>query len=127
MSEIREWLGKIHKESYNYLPDDACRIALLHHYEDDTARWIRVYPCGVTTERDHRVLHGNGTKFAYREALRTAKRLHMTTCETKESAQFYYFSVRITTNKDVKRLEELWKYLTGKQFNKRILNNGWWE
>lgn len=124
MSEIREWLGKIHKTTYDYMPDDAYKIVLLHTCDEESAHWIRVYPCGETTAIDALLLHGNGAKFAYREALKMAKKLHMV---MEENVEKRFFRVRITTNKDVKRLEELWKYLTGKKFNKRILNNGWWE
>nr|WP_297934585.1 hypothetical protein [uncultured Lachnoclostridium sp.] len=123
MSEIREFLNKVKKESYTVEEwDDACRIKLAHSYIESKF-WIQVLPCGGSGADDYK-LHGNGAKFAYREALRAAKRLHMVTDETPKNN---FFRVRITTNKDVKRLEELWKYLTGKRFNERILNNGWWE
>lgn len=123
MSEIRDFLNKVKKESYTVEEwDDACCIKLAHSYIESKF-WIQVLPCGGV-DIDDRKLHGNGAKFAYRETLRMAKKLHMVTDESKTKQ---FFRVRITTNKDVTRLEELWKYLTGKKFNKRILNNGWWE
>lgn len=123
MSEIREFLDRAKKESYTVEHwDDAFRIKLAHNFIESKS-WIQVLPCGGSDVNDYK-LRGNGAKFAYREALRAAKKLHMV---TDENAKMSFFRVRITTNKDVKRLEELWKYLTGKRFNKRILNNGWWE
>lgn len=123
MSEIREFWDKVKKESYTVEEwDDSFHIKLEHNCVD-SKNWISIYPCGGMNYNDHQ-LCGNGAKFAYREALRAAKKLHMVTDESRTKR---FFHVRITTNKDVKRLEELWKYLTGKRFNKRILNNGWWK
>lgn len=123
MNEIRDFLNEVKEKTCTVeLWDAACRIKLEHNCVDDKV-WICVYPCGGMNFNDSR-LCGNGAVFAYRAALRTAKRLHMVTSESKTKR---FFHVRITTNKDVKRLAELWKYLTGKRFNKKILNNGWWE
>lgn len=124
MSKIREWLNAVEEHTGNWLVSDGNHdIYLLTHEPWEPKWWIQVNPCGTQTGNDKK-LYGNGAVFAYREALRMAKKLHMVTKEYDIERRS--FCVRITTNKDVKRLEELWKYLTGKTFNKRILNNGWW-
>lgn len=116
-TEVRKWYEHLSKNTSESFWDKEDHIAL--SYDGNGEHLICVHPCGFGVK-----LHGNGAKFAYRAALRAAKKLHMV---TDENANNDFFRVRITTNKDVKRLEELWKYLTGKTFNKRISNNGWWE
>lgn len=115
-TEVRKWYEHLSKNTSASFWDKENHIAL--SYNGNGEHLIRVHPCGFGVK-----LHSNGAKFAYRAALRAAKKLHMV---TDENANNDFFHVRITTNKDVKRLEELWKYLTGRTFNKRILNNGWW-
>lgn len=125
MSKIREWLNAVEEHTGNWLVSDGNHdIYLLTHEPWEPKWWIKVNPCGTRTGNDKK-LYGNGAVFAYREALRAAKKLHMVTKEY--GIERGSFCVRIATNKDVKRLEELWKYLTGKKFNRRILNNGWWK
>ena len=69
-------------------------------------------------------LRGNGLIFARRETVRAARRLHLV-CDY--SFVHDTVIVSIYTARDENRLAELWKYLRGTRFQRKILNNGYWE
>lgn len=77
------------------------------------------YHARITFER----LRGNGLVFARRETLRMANKLHIDAvfgiCH--DTVEIWLYS-----RKDENRLAELWKYVSGRRFQRRILNNGWW-
>lgn len=68
-------------------------------------------------------LCGNGLTFARRETLRAARKLHLVANRTVFCD---VIEVHIYSHKDENRLNELWKYVTGKRFQRRMLNNSWW-
>lgn len=71
---------------------------------------------------DYSYLRGNGRIFARREIARRAKALRLE-CSTDSFATTVY----IHTKRAERRFGELEKYLRGKQFRRRVLNNGWWD
>lgn len=116
-TEVREWYEHLSKNISASFWDKKNHIAL--SYNGNGEHLIRVHPCGFGIK-----LHGNGARFAYKEAIRKAKSSHLRVYENEDENSF---DIRVVYHKEIHRMEELWKYLTGKTFNKRILNNGWWE
>lgn len=116
-TEVREWYEHLlWKNTHSNFRDKENHVALSCNGNGE--HLIRVHPCGLNVK-----LHDNGARFAYKEAIRKAKSLHLRVYENEDKNSF---DIRVVYHKEVHRLEELWKYLTGKTFNKRILNNGWW-
>lgn len=68
-------------------------------------------------------LKGNGLVFARRETLRMARRLHLVACY---GYSYDTIDIGIYSKRDERRLAELWKYIRGTRFTRRVLNNGWW-
>lgn len=69
-------------------------------------------------------LRGNGLRYATRETLRFARKIHLVCDYTVfcDTVVIYLY-----TRRDERRLTDLWQYLTGKRFQRKILNNGRWE
>lgn len=76
------------------------------------------------TYRSINFLHlcGNGRRFACREICRMCRKLHI----VYSTNHFDSVTVFLYTRKDRNRYEELCKWLSGKTFNHRCLNNGYW-
>ena len=85
---------------------------------------LKIEPTSWGVHIDYSYLRGNGRIFACREIARRAKALRLD-CEV--GAGMSSMSVYIHTRRAARRCEELEKYLCGKQFQRRILNNGWWD
>lgn len=69
-------------------------------------------------------LCGNGLTYARRDTLRVARKLHLVANRTVFCD---VIEVKLYTRKDENRLAELWKYLCGRKFQAKCLNNGCWE
>lgn len=69
-------------------------------------------------------LRGNGLIFARRETMRMARRLQLPACYGWQPDTI---DIGIFTKKDERKMGELWKYVSGRCFQRRIRNNGFWE